>query len=457
MENHILDVLTLVSSDKRFPIDAAGLMARGEVRLVHTFRTGSECLRALSLDDLNTRRLVLIDNLISDISPANLCDAIRMAHPDLNVILVAEQDDVEGVQRAMLAGAKATIARNISVAEFSRIIERVIEASFTTKLHMMGQAASSGGGAQASIIQHFHANLGDYGQRAVLVPIIGARGGAGKSTISTSLACLAAEANIDTALIDFDLQFGDLSFLFGNSVDRVKLGTKSKGGLEARTDEDDLFAFLEAAAASSSAVAMHGLESSLRRFGKQITPNLRLYAPRAVPEKTESLAQLLPAALDKLRSEHELLLVNTGSYWTLFHAELLEQSDLALCILDQSIVGVRATSELRDHCRRLGIPPSRLLFVMNKVHSSGLRDEDVAEVLMADKVFSIRDEGMTLARLFDSGDFAQLGSQTSFMAQLFELLDEIAIRSDLCIHDAVSLRYAMRRESSQRKGLLRRA
>ncbi|MCL2438225.1 MAG: hypothetical protein FWE48_00450 [Coriobacteriia bacterium] len=449
MPEALLDVLTLVSSDKRFPLELSSLMTTGEVRVVHTFRTGSECLRALSLDDSATRRLVLVDSLVSDISPANLCDALRLSYPSLSIVMVVGQDDAEGIQRAMLAGAKATITRQASLIELSRVLERVIEASEHRVLNQTEGSVAGQPGMTLSSGQ----NLENLERRAVLVPIIGARGGAGRSSLSSALAYLAAEAHIDTALIDFDLQFGDLSFLFGSTgqqtlgwqdVHHAKENLQNEGNYLAA---DDMQSFLEEV---SQGQKSRRSAEGLRRFGRQLTPNLRLYAPRAVPEKTELLTQFLPAAFDRLRREHELLLVNTGAYWTLFHSELLEQSDLSICVLDQSIVGVRATIELRELCRRVGIPASRLLFVMNRVRADGLGSQDVAEVLNAEKVFTVHDAGTKLADLFDSGDFAQLLSQTPFMAELYEVLDEIAIRSDLRVHDAVSLRYAMRREGGAR-------
>lgn len=426
----ILDVLTLVSSDKRFPLDVTRLMATGEVRLVHTFRTGSECLRALSLDDQATRKLVLIDSLIPDISPANLCDAIRLSHPNISIIMVVEQDDIDGVQRAMLAGAKSTISRQANPLELARTIERVLEVSSRVQQGTSTFQSRHAGNA----LQNGHA-FGDLEQRGVLVPFIGARGGAGRSTLSISLAALAAEAQIDTALLDCDLQFGDLHFIFGT--------TQSENG-------DDLLRFVKEV---GQAGAEYQKRDSVRRFGKQVSSKLHLYTPQAVPEKTEALAQHLPAAIERLRSEHELVIVNTGAFWTLFHAELIEHSDLAVCILDQSIVGVRATVELREICKRLGIPASRLIYIMNRVKDASLRPEEVAEVLQADKVFPVDDAGIGLRTLFDSGDLQGLVNQAPFMTQLYAVLDELSIRSDISVHDALSLRFAMRR----RKGLLRRA
>ncbi|MCL2679971.1 MAG: response regulator [Coriobacteriia bacterium] len=411
-------------------------MTSGKVRMVHTFRNGAECLRALALDDPATRRLVIIDTLISDISSLNLCDAIRLAHPHLGIIVVTQSDDVAYVQRAMLAGARGTIARQASKSELHNVLERVSEVASL----IGGSAAQSAGDVTRTFA---HLNPGEFDQRAVVVPVIGARGGAGKSTIASALAYLAAQANINTALVDFDLQFGDLSFLFGATGQQFDQHATTCGG-------GDLAEFVSALVAGHTPHSFTQGHSATRAFRRQLAPNLWLYAPRAAAEKAESLAQALPLVLQKLQQEHQLLVINTGAYWTLFHAELLERSDLALCVFDQTVVGVRATTELKNVCRRLGIPASRLLFAMNRARQSGLRAEEIAQVLGADQVFSVREAGPELAILFDSGQLDQLFEQGTFMAELFVILDEIAVRSDLNLHDTAAVRYAMRRDGGAR-------
>ncbi|MCL2379237.1 MAG: AAA family ATPase [Coriobacteriia bacterium] len=424
MSKIMLDVLTVVSSDKHFPLEVAGLMTNGAVRLVHTFRSGAECFRALALDDPTTQRIVIIDKLISDISPLNLCDAIRLSHPNLGIIVVTEVNDVDYVQRAMLAGARATISRQASVTELELLLERLTESA---------SAVSAGNGA----VQISPSSDKDV-HRAVVVPLIGARGGAGRSTISCALAYLAAQMNINTAVLDLDLQFGDLGFLFGS--------TGKQRIHETFADEScDLSELFEALTVSNGAE-----QNAHRRFGRQLASNLSLYAPRAIPEKAEALAQVLPAALERLRHDYELIVVNTGAYWTLFHGELLEHSDIAICVFDQSVVGVRATAKLKDLCRRLGIPVSRLLFVMNRMQQSGLRAQEVAEVLLVDKVMCIHDSGRELAVSLDSGQIDKAFQNSTLTAEIMGILDELAVRSDLVLHDTAAVRHAMRREGGTR-------
>jgi len=426
----MVDVLTVVSSDKRFPLDVSALMASGQVRLVHTFRTGAECLRSFEIDSDTARKLVLIDGVISDISSANLCDALRMAYPNLGLIMVTDKSDVECVQRAMLAGARDIIDRSASTVELERVIERVNEITLS---HMTDKRNGSGSftlpGSHRGRAESF---LPTSESASVIVSVIGARGGAGRSSIASVLAWLAAESSVDTALVDFDLQFGDLGFLFGAT------------GQQSPQHEHTLSDFLQHVANTSDG-------TSPRRFGRVLTPNLTLLAPLAVPEKAELMASSLPSALDALRREFELVVVNTGAFWTLFHAELLERSDSAVVVLDQTVVGVRATKMLRDLCRRLGVPPSRLVYVMNRVRSDGLRAGEVAEVLHTDEVFCVREADQESARDLDNAAIAQLCERgAAFVAELAAVLDELALRNDLALRNVTSMRFALRRSGSRR-------
>ena len=429
----MVDTLTVVSSDKRFPLDVSALMASGQVRLVHTFRTGAECLRALELDCDAMQRIVLIDTLISDISPANLCDALRVSYPDMGLVMVADKRDVESVQRAMLAGARDIIDRGAHAGELTQVVERVHET--VSALAPVGGGYRRDGLVSPSGQRAYTGATRSLAASGVVVPVIGARGGAGRSSIASVMSWLAAEGGLDTALVDFDLQFGDLSFIFGAT------------GQESVVGEADLSAFLRCAGEGDT-------ELSTRTFGRSLAANLTLFSVRAVPEKAELMAAQLPPALDALRREFDLIVVNTGAFWTLFHAELLERSDVVLTVLDQTVVGVRATRVLRDLCRRLGVPPSRLLYVMNRARREGLRADEVAEVLAADEVFVLSDEGPEFARELDGGALIQLCERgAGFIAELAAVLDEVAVRSDLSLRSVAQVRSSVRRGAGGSRGL----
>ncbi|MDR1412946.1 MAG: hypothetical protein LBJ07_03360 [Actinomycetes bacterium] len=418
-----LDVLTIISSDSRFPLDATALLREGRLRSVRTFRSAQECFRAFDLEEGLSGRVVVVDSVVSDISPLNLCDALRLRYGVIEVLLVVADQSAATLERAMLAGARATVAREAANEEFTRVVVRVIELAGAR-----GEAGSGGvgggvGSGVATLPGLGRSLRGSTGAAACLpstvLSVVSARGGAGKTTLSALLAGLAARCAVDTALVDFDLQFGDLGFVFG-------------GG-----SGQNLYEF---------ARELDEGGADPRRFARTVGEGLSLYVPDAVPEKAELLTGKVGAVIDTLRANHRLVVVNTGSFWTLFHAELIERSDLAICVLDPTAGAVRATRALAGMCRRLGLPGSGMLYVANRCQAELLSQRDLAELLGVEEVAALSDGGPELTVMLDSGRIDELIERGDrVVAEAGLLLDEIAVRCELELHSMAGMYASMRR------------
>ncbi|MDR1775458.1 MAG: hypothetical protein LBS17_03250 [Actinomycetes bacterium] len=402
--------LVVVSSDRRFPLDVTALMRRGVVRIARTFYSGAECLRALELEDAGTAgagggggvcRVVLIDGIVSDIAPNNLCDALRRRCATAAVVMVIEERDVASVERAMRAGAAATIARHAGLEELHEVVCRVIE-------RQRGFAGGSAGvGAHA-----LH-----YGTDGVFVPVVGSRGGAGRSTIAAGLALLAAERGVDVALLDADLQFGDMGFLFGARMHATLLELDralTSGGVSARS------------------------------FGLAVDEHLTLYIPQTEPEKEDLLTGRMQPICEALRCEHQLVIANSCSHWTVATGELVEAADLALVVCDRTMIGMRATKSLFGMLRRLGIARAKLVTVMNRADGSQMSTDEARELLSVDELQLVRELTGREKRLLDYAELRELFDRPGQLAaDLALLLDEVASRSSLNIAGVGLVRQSM--------------
>ena len=408
----MLDTLALVSSNPLCPLDISRAAQDTLARVVQTFATGEECLKALAYQEQGSSCVVLVDTLIRDISPLNLIDALRQEHPDVLSILMADDPDPELISRAMLAGARATLSNTVATADLAGALRRLAHVSQTGAASGEQRAA-----AQATT------------RRGIVVAVIGARGGAGKSTMAAILALLAARGDLDVALVDFDLQFGDLGFLFGGTHNYTL--------------------------ADLAAALARGTQRS-RGFSEPVSEGLSLYAPVPAPEQAEEIAGQTRRLLSAIADEHDLVIVNTGAFWTLVHAELLDVADSAVCLLDQTLVGVRATKRLRELCVRLGIPPARLLYVVNRVNSgSHLSVDDISAMLDGVPLRRIADGGIKLAQTLDTGNFEELvaGGRGAFAEQVALVLEDIALATGLALNSLPHMRARMRREA---KGWIRK-
>jgi len=405
----MLDTLALVSSNPLSPLDVSHAAQDTLARAVQTFATGEECLKALSYQEQGSSCVVLVDTTIRDISPLNLIDALRHDYPDVLSILMADDPSPDLISRAMLAGARATLSSDLAASDLSGVLRRLAHVSQAIPL-ASGDARTTAGSAPTA-------------RRGTIVAVIGARGGAGKSTLSAALALLAARGDLDVALVDFDLQFGDLGFLFGDS---------------------QTYTLVDLAA------ALAGGAQRSRGLSKPVQGGVNLYAPAPAPEQAEEVAGQARRLLAAIAAEHELVVVNTGGFWTLVHAELLDAADSALCVLDQTLVGARATKRLRELCVKLGIPPARLLYVVNRARNNRhLSVADISVLLDGVPVRSIVDGGAKLTQILDTGNFEELmgSGRGAFAEQVALVLDDVALATGLTLNSVSHMRAQMRREA----------
>ncbi|MCL2881731.1 MAG: hypothetical protein FWF45_02405 [Coriobacteriia bacterium] len=410
----MLDTLALVSSNPLCPLDLSRAAQDTLARAVQTFATGEECLKALAYQEQGDSCVVLVDDTISDLAPLNLIDALRREHPKISSILMADDLNPEMVSRAMLAGARATLPTGASELDLAEVLRLLARAS---------QAAAGKGGSEISADAS--------AQRGTIAVVFGARGGAGKSTLSALLALLAAQADLDVALVDFDIQFGDMGFLFGSDPGYTLI---------------DL------------AVALEQGNRQSRNFSEQVEAGVNLYAPMPSSQQADDIAGQARRLLNAIAAEHELVIVNTGAFQALLHAELLDTADVAVCVLDQTLVGAWATHRLREICVGLGIPPVRLRYVVDRARSGGgyrPSIDEISTILEGVALRTIDDGGLKLSQILDAGDFGALiqKSRGAFAAQISLILDDIALATGLDLNSLPHMRSALRREA---KGRLRK-
>jgi pilus assembly protein CpaE len=147
---------------------------------------------SLALDKIeNTSPDIIIMTLgAGDTDVLSLAERIILHRPRTFVILVAEHLDVEMMQSAMGVGCHNIIELPDSPKEFSEYIKTVYN-NESLRLKSFDQ--------KESLLWS-----------STVISVFGAKGGLGKTTISANLAVKLAEKRKKVALLDLDLQFGDI-------------------------------------------------------------------------------------------------------------------------------------------------------------------------------------------------------------------------------------------------------
>ena len=186
-----------------------------------------------------------------------LATSMDSSHPETSVVIVAP-DDVDTLEAALLAGARDVWCPESTPDQISDVLAHVLDAS---RRHR--------GGPQAD----------EPARRNEVIVAVTAKGGTGQTMTATNLALgIAAGSDLSVAIIDLDLQFGDVAEV-----------------LQILPEHD----LADAAAVGDNVVALKTMLAE-HRAGVHVlaAPNDLAAADRAGPAETSQLVELIGSQFD---------------------------------------------------------------------------------------------------------------------------------------------------------------
>jgi pilus assembly protein CpaE len=187
------------------------------------------------------------------------------------------------------------------------------------------------------------------GSRVILV--MAGKGGSGKSVVATNLAMALtfAVGGDAVAIVDADLQFGDVALLL--QMDPVR------SLAEVARQVDDL-----SEARLDALLLRH--ESGLRVLPAPLQP----VAADSVPPKA------VVQVVDKLRRLYRYVVVDTGAVLDDVLLTLLDQADDVVVVVDMDLPSVKNAKVALDILRAGGYPMERMRLVVNRINSKARLD-----------------------------------------------------------------------------------
>ena len=214
-------------------------------------------------------------------------------------------------------------------------------------------------------------------KRGFVLCVVSASGGTGKSTISALSALIAANHGYATVIIDADLQFGDVASMFGE-VAPLRVD-------EVIADPD----LLDDAALHTGTLSV-------------------IAAPERI-EQSELFLPQMPGLIDRARESFDVVVVNTGSFWTESHVQMMEASTNTLFLMDQRPTSVKAVRKALELCARCGVAAHPFLFAVNRcTRKSLLSSIDISCALNGVAVAELKEGGASVAELMSAGLAQQL-------------------------------------------------
>lgn len=324
--------------DIKQAIRATGLTLSGEAGL------GIEAVTAAS----ETRPDVILVGVAEPLErPVQTIESLLTLLPDTPVIVYSQSRDIETARKAMLAGARDYLPRPVKPDVLRDSIFKAMEAEENRRLRKTGAlpAAPTAG---------------------TVITVFGAKGGIGKSTVSSNLAAALAQHQADSVVIvDLDNGFGDITGMLDVRPERTLLDLARDID---KVQPDDLPRYL----------------------AKHEATGLNVLAGPSVLEWREIHVDQVRRVVEMLARYYDKVVLDTSGILNDVSELALELATIVLWVTTTEFASVSDTIHAMRALKSLSYSQERVRIVMNALSpDDGVRAGAVQEALQQDIFWQI--------------------------------------------------------------------
>ncbi|MFF9178819.1 AAA family ATPase [Streptomyces sp. NPDC003236] len=253
-------------------------------------------LAAESVDELP--EVVVVHERIGPVPALELIREVALRFPAVGVILVTTDASPGLFAAAMDSGARGLVPLPLSYEELANRVQAVAQWSTGVRRHL-------GHGAETLV-----------GAGGTVVTVSGAKGGVGATLVAIQLALAAQSSGRPTALVDLDLQTGDIASYLDVQFRRSVVDLAAINDISPRVLADAVF--------------------------RHDTGLALLLAPAEGERGEEVTDRAARQIIGALRSRYEVVVVDCGAQLGAASAAAVETADTALLVTTPDVVAVRA-------------------------------------------------------------------------------------------------------------------
>ncbi|MFJ3634836.1 CpaE family protein [Streptomyces sp. NPDC090112] len=280
---------------------------------VHDSTTLLDTLARLALDSLDELpEVVLVHERIGPLPALELVREVALRFPAVGVVLLSSDAGPGLFSAAMDSGARGLIGLPLSYDELAARVQAAAQWSAGVRRHLGGAHADTPTGPGGRV-----------------VTVTGAKGGVGTTFTAVQFALAAAASGRRTALVDLDLQAGDVGSYLDVQFRRSIADLAGIQDISSRVLQDAVYE-------DSSGLAL-------------------LLAPADGERGEEVDERAARHIVGALRSRYELVVVDCGTQVTGANATAVEAADVAVLVTTPDVVAVRAAKRMVRMWERLQV------------------------------------------------------------------------------------------------------
>ncbi|WP_051795653.1 AAA family ATPase [Streptomyces sp. NRRL S-87] len=341
-------------------------------------------LAAESLDELP--EVVLVHERIGPVPALELIREVALRFPAVGVVLITADASPGLFSAAMDSGARGLIGLPLSYEELAARVQAAAQWSAGVRRHLgRGGDVFTGPGGQ-------------------VVTVTGAKGGVGATLTAVQLALAAAASGRRTALVDMDLQAGDVASYLDVQFRRSMADLAGIQDISPRVLQD--------------AVYDH-------RTGLAL-----LLAPAEGERGEEVTDRAARQIVSAMRNRYELVVIDCGTHLDGANAAAVEMADTAVLVTTPDVVAVRAAKRMVRMWERLQVRKAEETTVIVNRHT---KNTEIQPALI-EKITKTRVARIAVPAAFkelqgvvDAGRVQDLDNRSTVKQALWGLAGELGL------------------------------
>jgi len=331
--------------------------------------------------------VVVLGPSMASLDQLVVVERLTRPRPEIGAILIAEQLTTEVLQQALRAGVRDVLPLQ-DLSQLAMTVKRV------------GDMLGSGSQLPAVMDPNSLGGAPEPGGDGQVITVFSTKGGAGKSMIACNVAVrLAKKSSRPVALVDADLQFGDVAVMLKLAPQHTIVD--AVGSLDRGMDAAMLQSLLVQHEASGLYVLPAPLEPA---FADQI--------------RGEEMVRIV----EVLRTFCSHVIIDTPAYFNDVVLGLIEISDDVLLVAGMDIPNIKNVKIGLQTLRLLNTPMSKLRLVLNRANSKVKLDVSEVEKTLQVKADALIPSDVVVPQSVNKGIPVVLAAPKSAVTRAIEQL-----------------------------------